>query len=310
MKKLKEILKNPVYYLIKLIGKCLPDNLSCNKFYLKILYRNKFKNKLDIEDPKTFNEKIQWLKLYDRNPEYTKMVDKYEVKKYVKNLIGEEYIIDTLGIYDTFDDIDFSKLPDKFVLKCTHDSGGVVVCKDKETIDVKKCRKKFKKLLRRNYFYNGREFPYKNVKPRIIVEPFMSDGINEDLLDYKFMCFNGKVKCSFVCSERRSEKGLAVDFFDNNWNHLPFERHYRNLGKEIKKPDNLEKMIALAEKLSKGTSFVRVDFYDINGNIYFGEMTFYPGSGLEEFNPEDWDYKLGELITIKRDDENEKDSIC
>lgn len=294
-------MKDPIYYLIVLLGKCLPDNLLCNKFYLKILYRNRLKKNLDLNNPKAFNEKIQWLKLYDRKPEYTKMVDKYEVKEYVKNLIGEQHIIDTLGVYDSFKDINFSELPNKFVLKCTHDSGGVVICKDKNNLDMKDTEKKFKKLLKRNYFYNTREFPYKNVKPRIIVEPFMNDNRNEDLLDYKFMCFNGKVKCSFVCSERRSKQGLAVDFFDNDWKHLPFRRRYRNLNREITKPNNLNKMIEMAEKLSKGITFVRVDFYEINNDIYFGEMTFYPGSGLEEFIPEEWDYKLGEWINLPKE---------
>ena len=166
---------------------------------------------------------------------------------------------------------------------------------------MKDTEKKFKKLLKRNYFYNTRELPYKNVKPRIIVEPFMSDNRNEDLLDYKFMCFNGKVKCSFVCSERRSKQGLAVDFFDNDWKHLPFRRRYRNLNREIKKPNNLKKMIEMAEKLSKGITFVRVDFYEINNDVYFGEMTFYPGSGLEEFIPEEWDYKFGEWINLPKE---------
>lgn len=301
MNKIRKIVKDPIYYLIVLLGKCLPDNLLCNKFYLKILYRNRLKKNLNLNNPKAFNEKIQWLKLYDRKPEYTKMVDKYEVKEYVKNLIGEQHIIDTLGVYDSFKDINFSELPNKFVFKCTHDSGGVVICKDKKNLDMKDTEKKFKKLLKRNYFYNTREFPYKNVKPRIIVEPFMSDNRNEDLLDYKFMCFNGKVKCSFVCSERRSKQGLAVDFFDNDWKHLPFRRRYRNLNREIKKPNNLNKMIEMAEKLSKGITFVRVDFYEINNDVYFGEMTFYPGSGLEEFIPEEWDYKFGEWINLPKE---------
>lgn len=295
---MKGKINNIKLYFIFFIGRFIKGNIEKDKKYLKILYKYRMKKKLNIDNPQTFNEKLQWLKLYDRNPEHIKMVDKYEAKEYVKNIIGEQYIIKTLGIYNSFDEIDFSKLPNQFVIKCTHDSGGVVICKNKDELDIKKVRKKINHCLKRNYFYNTREWPYKNIKPRILIEEYKNDNVNEDLLDYKLMCFNGRVKCSFVCSERQSKKGLAIDFFDDNWNHMPFERHYRNLGKEIKKPKNFDKMIELAEKLSKDIKFVRVDFYEINGKIYFGEMTFFPGSGFEEFTPEKWDYELGKLIEL------------
>lgn len=211
---------------------------------------------------------------------------------------GEEYIIPTLGVWDKFEDIDFEKLPDKFVLKCTHDSGGVVICKDKSKFNIEEAKAKIDKSLQKNYYYITREWPYKNVKPRIIAEKFMEDTETDDMIDYKFMCFDGKVKCSFVCSERRSDKGLAVDFFDLEWKHMPFMRHYRNAEKEPKKPVNYEKMIEISETLSKDIPFVRVDFYEINKKVYFGELTFYPGAGFEEFEPEEYDRAIGDMLKL------------
>lgn len=268
--------------------------------FLKILYKFNINKELNLENPQTFNEKLQWLKLNDRKDIYTTMVDKYEVKKYVSDIIGEEYVIPTLGVYDNFNEIDFEKLPDKFVMKCTHDSGGVVICKDKKELDIKKAKKKINKSLKNNYYYSGREWPYKNVKPRIIIEELLEDESNEDLIDYKFMCFNGKVKCSFVCLNRRSEFGLNVDFYDLEWNKMPFERHYPNSDITLNRPENYERMIQLAEKLAKNIPFVRVDFYNVKGKIYFGELTFYPGSGFEEFTPYEWDKKLGNMLILPK----------
>ena len=275
--------------------------------FLKILYKKTFGRDLNLDNPKRFNEKLQWLKLYDRNPKYTKMVDKYEAKKYVASIIGDKYIIPTLGIYDEFNQINFEKLPDQFVIKCTHDSGGLVICKDKAKLDIKKSKKIINKSLKRNYYYPGREWPYKNVKPRIIIEKYMEEKNYSQLNDYKFMCFNGKVNCSFVCSERDNKKeGLAVTFFDINWEKMPFKRHYRNSIKKIDKPKNYDLMIKLAEQLSENIPFVRVDFYEIDGKVYFGELTFYPGSGLEEFEPDYLDEKLGNLIDLSLVKNNEK----
>ena len=255
--------------------------------------------RLNVDMPRTFNEKIQWLKLYDRKKRYTKMVDKVAVKQYVGKEIGQQFVIPSIGVYDTFDDIEFLSLPNKFVLKCTHDSGSVFVCKNKQTFlnsrDFLVVRNKFKKALKRNYYYLWREWPYKNVKRRIVVEEYLDD-ITDDTIDYKFMCFDGKVKYIFTCSERFSNGGLKVTWFDPSWNKLDFERHYPVSKKKIEKPKNLKKMIELAEKLSANIPFVRIDFYNIDGKIYFGEYTFYPGAGLEEFTPEVWDKKLGDLI--------------
>lgn len=271
-------------------------NWMSDEQFLKKEYFLQMGKTLNLNDPKTFNEKLQWLKIHNRKPEYTTMVDKYAAKQYVADRIGEQYIIPTLGVWEHFDDIDFDNLPNQFVLKCTHDSGGIVICRDKSKLDKKVAKKKLEYYLRRKYYYIHREWPYKNVKPRIIAEKYMTKGNGEDLNDYKLMCFNGKVKTTFVCSDRFSKDGLKVTFYDTDWRRMPFERHYPASKTEIDKPQTYEEMITLAEKLAFGIPFVRVDFYEINGNIYFGELTFFPGSGYEEFTPEEWDKTLGDWI--------------
>ena len=250
----------------------------------------------DLDNPKTFNEKLQWLKLNDRDPSYTKLVDKYAVKEYVSNLIGEKYVIPTLGIWDDFDQINFENLPNQFALKCTHDSGSSIVCLDKKSFDYKKAREKLSRCLNSNFYYVGREWPYKHVKPQILCEKYIGDQQTRELLDYKIMCFNGRAKCSFICSDRESE--LKVNFYDREWNPMPFWRHYKKADREFPKPQNYEEMIALAEKLSGDLKFARVDFYNINGTIYFGEITLYPGNGFEEFHPVEWDEILGSWIDL------------
>ena len=292
-------LKNPEEILYYLNSRGLFPFISDERFLM-----HKFKNlmgyKMDLKNPRTFNEKIQWLKLYDRNPSYTTMVDKYEAKKYVGNLIGEEYIIPTIGIWKSFREIDFDVLPTQFVLKCTHDSGGILLCKDKSYFDIKSAEKRFDKLLHRNFYYSTKEWPYKNVKPRIVAEKYLTNESGEELNDYKFMCFNGQVRCCFVCSDRRSHDGLKVTFFDKSWKRMSFERHYPSSNKSIPKPLQFEKMIYLAEKLSRKIPFIRVDFYEVHGNIYFGELTFYPGGGFEEFKPFIWDRKLGDWLELRK----------
>lgn len=283
----------PIWVVKKLL-RFIPDGP-----YLKVLFIISMGKRLNLTNPCTFNEKLQWLKLFDRRPEYTQMVDKIAAKEYVARIIGEEYIIPTISVWDNFDDINFQVLPNRFVLKCTHDSGGLIVCKSKNELNIAKARMKINKSLRRNYFYEMREYPYKDVSPRIIVEKYIVDD-DEDLLDYKFMCFNGKVKCSFVCSERFSKDGLKVTFFDRNWNKLPFIRKYPNSNLMIPKPINYEKMIEFSEKIALEvvSPFVRIDFYNIKGKIYFGEITFHPGSGLEVFKPIIWDRILGDWIQL------------
>lgn len=416
------------YLASKGVYNFLPDEI-----YLKHLFFSKLGYPLNLNHPRTFNEKIQWLKLYDRKPEYTMMVDKYEVKKYIANKIGKQYVIPTLGVWDKPEDINFDTLPDQFVLKCTHNSGlGMYICRDKANMDKKSVIKGLKKGLKENYYKGGREWPYKNVKPRIIAEKYMEEKgsiecknfnskpiiiqvdynrfntlkcnlysldwelINDEIMffadqdyvinrpkcikvllnlltdiphvqtefyfidnkiyfgeitfhcgsgfekyisekfgikmgdwlklpsggvlikydacifylrnqgdmvltDYKLMCFNGKLKCTFTCENRFEEEGLSVTFYDNDWNRMPFERHYKRSRQRKQKPINFNLMKKLAEELSKDFYFMRIDFYEINGSVFFGEMTFHPGSGFEEFKPNEWDYKLGEWIKLPID---------
>ena len=259
------------------------------------------KKKLDLNNPLTFNEKLQWLKINDHNPLYSKLADKYSMRQYIKNKIGDEYLFPLVGgPWSKFNDIDFEKLPDKFVLKCNHDSGSVVICNNKAKFNIKKAKKKINKSLKRNYYYHSREWPYKSIKPLIIAEKYMADKSNNTLTDYKFMCFHGEVKSIFTCTERFSKDGLKVSFFDLDWNMQSFERHYPKSKKKIPPPINLKQMINLSEKLSKGIPFIRVDLYEINKRIYFGEFTFYPGSGMEEFIPDYWDYTFGKWIDLKK----------
>lgn len=275
-----------------------------DKYFLETRYQNVFQKNLNLQNPQTFNEKLQWLKLNDRKDIYTKMVDKYEAKSYVSKIIGNKYIIPTLGIYNNFDEIDFNKLPNQFVIKCTHDSGGLVIVTDKSKLDIKKAKKKITKSLKRNYYYQGREWPYKNVKPRIIIEKYMKDNKNNSMRDYKFFCFNGNPYCILVCSDRDTD--LKETFYDLEWKVMPLKRPNHKLDNSIEKPHSFEKMIEFSKKLSSKNSFLRVDFYEINGNLYFGELTFYPASGFSKFEPEEWDLKLGKLIDLSLVNKNEK----
>lgn len=295
---MNKFLKKIALYMSYIMRKTFIGRLIPDKLFLYINFYGYIGHKLNLKNPKTFNEKLQWIKLYNRKSEYTEMVDKYEAKKYIARTIGEEYIIPTLGVWDKFDDIDFSKLPDQFVLKCTHDSGGLVICPDKSKLDIDGARKKINKSLRRNYFWHGREWPYKHVKPRIIAEQFMVDESGVELKDYKLMCFNGECKTTFVGSDRYSEKGFHTTYFDRDWNVLPFTRHYPYRKEGFPKPQSYEKMIELAEKLAKDIPFVRIDFYEIYGKIYFGEITFFPGSGNMEFVPSKWDEIVGSWIQL------------
>lgn len=296
MSAINKIIKRPVYYIIILLGRILPRTVKCDELYLKILYRYKMKKKLNLNNPMTYNEKLQWLKLYDRNPDYTRMVDKYEVKNYVKDIIGEEYIIPTLGVWDKFEDINFDELPQQFVLKCTHDSGGLVICKNKSTLDIDEARNKINHCLKRNYYLNTREWPYKNVQPRIIAERYMVDESGTELKDYKFFCFDGEVKSLFIATDRGID--TKFDFYDMSFNHLDLKNGYRNSNKKILCPMGFEKMKQLSKKLSKGIPQSRIDFYDINGKVYFGEITFFHWSGLTPFEPEEWDYTFGKWIEL------------
>ena len=296
--KIIKALKNP-YYGCELVVNQFARYVSDER-YVKWKYYLNFRKKLNLDHPQTFNEKLQWLKLYDQHKEYTQMVDKYEAKKYVTSIIGEEYIIPTLGVYNSFDEIDFDELPDQFVLKCTHNSGGIVICQDKSILDIPNARKLMTKWLKVNPYWKNREYPYKNIPPRIIAEKYMVDESGIELKDYKFFCFGGEAKCLFVATDR-GVKGeeTKFDFFDLEWNHLPFTNGHPNSTKQIKKPENFDKMVKISEKLSQTIPHVRVDLYNINGNIYFGELTFFHWSGLIPFVPAKWDEVLGSWLKLR-----------
>ncbi|MGI6561546.1 MAG: ATP-grasp fold amidoligase family protein [Clostridia bacterium] len=268
--------------------------------YLKIAYKITIGKELNLTNPTTFNEKLQWLKLYDRNPLYTKLVDKYEVKEYVKEKIGEAYIIPTLGVWDSFDEIDFDALPAQFVLKCTHDSGGLIICKDKSTFDKAAARRKINRCLRHNFYWGQREWPYKNVKPRIIAEAYMEDKQLHELRDYKFFCFDGKVRCFKIDFDRFVKH--RANYYDPDGVLLPFgeKRYMFDPNVTLEMPGDLKKMIEIAENLAKGLRFVRVDLYYIDSRVYFGEITFYPASGMGRFEPAEWDSILGSWIKLQK----------
>ena len=274
-------------------------NWMPDKLYLKVYYLGCMGKWLDLKNPKTYNEKLQWLKLYDRKPEYTNMVDKYEAKKYVSEKIGQEYIIPSFGVWESFDEIDFDALPDQFVLKCTHDCGGMVICKDKSKLDLSAAREKIERCLKRKYYFHGREWAYKNIKPRILAEKFMEDTKTQELRDYKFFCFDGEVKALFIATDRQAEgKETKFDFFDADYNHLPLRNGHPNAEILPEKPVCFEQMKNLASKLSKGIPHLRVDFYEVDGKIYFGELTFSHWSGMVPFEPEEWDRTFGEWIVL------------
>lgn len=297
------LLKKPLQLIPPLVKYGLLNWLP-DKGFLKLLYRCKMGCSMDLNNPLTFSEKLQWLKLNDRNPAYTAMVDKYEVRSYITEKLGEDCLIPLLGVWSHPNEIDFNSLPKQFVLKCTHDSGGVVVCKDIEQLDVKAAKRRLEKCLKRNFFLIGREWPYKNVKPRIIAEEFLSDGKHEDIWDYKFFCFSGvPTYCQVICG-RHSHK--TMNFFDMDWRPQEFMRVSESgkvypLAKEqIPQPATFNKMRMAAECLSEGIPFVRVDFYEVQGKMYFGEITFYPASGFCAFEPKEWNYKLGEKIQLEK----------
>ncbi|MGY3313447.1 hypothetical protein ACV242_001943 [Peribacillus simplex] len=290
-------LRNPRLLLVYILGN-KTFRIITDEIYLKIKYKLLIKNNLDLKNPRFFNEKLQWLKLYDRKQEYSQMVDKYEVRRYIEEKIGKEYLIPLLGVYDSFDEIDFNVLPNQFVLKPNHTSGDVFICNDKSDINYLELKKEVNQWLKREYYWLHREWPYKNIRPRILCEKFMVDESGTELKDYKFMCFNGEVKCSFVCLNRNSDNGLKLDFYDTDWNIMPVKRHYPNSGIKVNKPKNYDKMVYFAEELSKDIPFLRVDFYEVSGDLYFGELTFYPASGFGEFTPESYDELLGSWIRL------------
>ena len=302
LRKIKETIKNPKNILVFLNNRgivVLPDEK-----YIPILYKIKTGKMLNLDSPKSYNEKLQWLKLNNRKDIYTTMVDKYKAKKYVADIIGEKYIIPTLGIYEKFDDICFDDLPNQFVMKCTHNSGGVVICKKKDSFNIKKARKTINKCMRRNFYLTSREWPYIGVQPKIIVEKYMEDKKYGELRDYKFFCFDGKIGIVLVCTNRQTD--LEETWLDEDFNLIDLREGGHKNRTDLDKPTQFEQMKKIAKKLSVGIPHVRVDLYEINGKIYFGEMTFFPAGGFEQFDDEIWNEKLGKFISLEMDDRDKK----
>ena len=299
-KTIKKVIENPRLILLWSMGWVFPKLFWWlpDRSYLKVAYFIRMGKRLNLDNPQTYNEKLQYLLLHDRKPEYREMVDKATAKEWAARIIGEQHIIPTLGVYDKFDDIDFDTLPDKFVLKCTHDSGGVVICSDKSAFDMKAARKRLNYRQRRNYYRVSRAWCYKDIVPRIIAEKYV-EHMGGGIPDYKFFCFNGEVKFMFIATERQGSEETKFDFYDLDFNHLPFLNGHPNSAHVLKRPKMWDEMISISKKLSANLPHVRVDLYEIDGSIYFGEMTFFHFSGKVPFEPEEWDYKFGEYIDLR-----------
>ena len=299
--KVIRLLIDPEYRFNAKVRFGLTDSMSDEDF-IKRKFKLAFGYDLNLKNSKTFNEKLNWLKLYDRNPEYTSMVDKYEVKKYVAEKIGAEYIIPLLGVYNNFDEINFDELPEQFVLKTTHDCGGLEICRDKKNFNIEEARARLNKHLKINYYWGKREWPYKNVKPRIIAEKYIDSLGKPESIEYKLTCFNGVAKLITIC------KGIAHtdfdkrtnDHYDRDLNPLKWYAYYKNSPVPVQPPKEIHEIIALSEKLAAGIPQVRVDSYLIDNKIYFGEMTFYTWAGFIRFNPPEWDEILGSWIELPK----------
>ena len=275
------------------------QHLLPSKPYLRLKYRVVFKRRLDLENPETFNEKLQWLKLYGCRPEYSGMVDKVEAKRYLAELVGPEYVIPSVGVWKNPEDIDFESLPQKFVLKCNHDSGHVIICTDKSELDIPAVRRELGSMLKNNYYLMGRETPYKDVPRRIIAEEYLEDCTSGELKDYKVHNFNGEPKLILLCQDRFSEGGLTEDFYTADWEHLDVQRpDHPNSRVPDARPEELDELIRLSRILSKDIPFLRTDFYIINHKVYVGELTFFPSSGFARFVPDEWDYTFGEWLEL------------
>lgn len=270
----------------------VPDNL-----FLRGIYLYHMKHWLNLSNPRRYTEKLQWLKLYNRDPLYTKLVDKAAMKDWVTEKLGPGYVIPIVGLYDSWDEIKFNELPDQFVIKCTHNCG-VEICQDKATFDFTQGRRNIEASLYSEYYMTSREWPYKDVPHRILIEEFMNDESGQGLVDYKFFCFDGEVKFMFIATDRNSSEETKFDFYDTEFNHLPIVNGHPNSTKKIEKPKNFDEMLSIARKLSKGFPHVRVDLFSANGHIYVGEMTFFHFSGIVPFEPESWDYKIGSWLKL------------
>lgn len=300
---LKKSVKKP-YLILPFVWQKCSRLIKSDEFYLKVYYRLVFGKKLNLKHPNTFTEKLQWLKLHNTSALCTQLVDKYGVRTFIKEKIGEEYLIPLLGVWKTFDEIDFDSLPEQFVLKTNHGSGGVIICKGKSKLDIQGARKVLEESLKENYFWDGREYPYKNVDPKIIAEKFMKDEQGNAPVDYKFFCFGGAPRVLFYASERFNKQGLPpkFDYYDMDLNHLPVRsKGHDNATKRLEMFPEFDEMKRIASVLSQGFAHVRVDLYLVDGRIYFGEMTFHHDGGLVPFVPEEWDRKLGDMIHLPID---------
>ena len=278
-------------------------NLLSDKQYIECMWRSKMPYRLNLKEPRSFNEKLQWIKLNDHRPVYTTMVDKYAVKGYVSNIIGDEYIIPTLGVWDKPEKIEWEALPNQFVLKCTHDSGGLVICKDKSKLDKQAAIIKLTNSLNYDYYLAGREWPYKNVPKRIIAEEYLEDEHYHELRDYKFFCFKGRVKAMFIATDRQNRAEPYFDFYDSDFNYIDMRHGHPNAPEHPEKPLTFDLMKELASKLSKDLIECRVDFYEVNGKPYFGELTLFHHGGWMPFDPIQMDYKFGEWIELPQKQE-------
>lgn len=274
--------------------------LLSDKSYLKFMYKFFFGKSLNLDNPKAYTEKCQWLKLYDRRPIYTQMVDKYEAKKFVADRIGDKYVIPCFGVWNTPEEIDYDSLPNQFVLKCNHDSGSVIVIKDKSKIDKEEVCKKLHASLSVDYSVGAREWPYKNVKRRILAEQYIDSLGKPESVEYKVTCMDGEVKFITICQgiAHSSYNVRTNDHYTPNWEKLDFYVNYKPSGKQWERPAFTDELISLCEKLSKDTPYLRVDWYVVDGKLYFGEMTFYTWGGMCQFTPEEWDYKLGDMLKL------------
>lgn len=282
------------YLTARGLTKFVPDEL-----HLKLMYFALIGKKLDVDNPESFNEKLQWLKLHDKNPLYTLLVDKISVKKWVKDLIGEDYVTSTINIWDDVNDIDLESLPNQFVLKTSHDCGGLSICRDKGSFDLDKAKSKLKKHLKQNYYWGCREWPYKDVVPRVFAEEYLDSGSELGLIDYKFYCFNGEPEFLYVSEGLDNHETARISFLTLNWKFAEFKRtDYLNFDQLPKKPDSFNEMIQLTKKLSNGFAFVRVDFFEYNGKPRFSEMTFHPCGGFMPFDPPEWDQKMGSMLNL------------
>lgn len=281
-------LKTKQLWFLDRFGDKFPD-----RFYLGWKYWIMMGHRLHLNPPRTYTEKIQWMKLYDRNPRYTVLADKHSVKHFVADRIGPEHVIPTLGVWHSADEIDFERLPEQFVLKCNHDSGSTIICTDKRTFDLEKACSQLNSALKKNYYPKEREWAYRDIRPLIIAEEYLGDRVP----DYKFFCFNGKPEFMFIATDRFDPSvETKFDFFDMDFNHLDVRNGHPNAQVPPEKPELWEEMKAVAARLSQGLKHVRIDLYQVGGRIYFGEYTFYHWGGLVPFEPASWDEKFGELI--------------